>query len=71
MTSEASIEVRPEDGDNVRIRLDRPGVSAVSYVGDAEELIRYICAAAGFEVEDFTNGLGITFPDGDDEESLV
>lgn len=34
----------------VRVRLDRPGVSAVSYVGEAEDLIRRIADAAGLDV---------------------
>jgi hypothetical protein len=39
-----------ENPDLVKIRLDRPGVAAVSYTGDAYEIIKDIAAAAGLEV---------------------
>lgn len=49
-----TFEVKPDPSDDseyaVRIRLDRPGVAAVSYTGDAYDLIKQIADAAGLEV---------------------
>jgi hypothetical protein len=51
MTSTATFDiVQEEEPGIVRVRLDRPGVAAISYVGDAEELIRRIADAAGLTV---------------------
>ena len=47
----ASFDVNPEEEPGVvRVRLDQPGVAAISYVGDAEGLIQRIATAAGLEV---------------------
>lgn len=52
--SDATIEVKSagdaENPDLVRVRLDRPGVAAISYVGDAYEIIELVADAAGLEV---------------------
>jgi hypothetical protein len=49
--STATFDATREDDGQVKIRLDRPGVAAVSYTGDPRELIQRIADAAGLTVQ--------------------
>lgn len=50
MAGEATFEARVEDDGQVRLRLDRPGVAAVSYTSDPRWLIEQIAEAANLDV---------------------
>jgi hypothetical protein len=63
MTTTATFDATREDDDQVKIRLDRPGVAAVSYTGDPIDLIRRIAEAAGYAVvDDGENAVRVSWP---------
>lgn len=46
MADGATFDVHLEDDGRVKLRLDRPGVAAVSYTGDPREIIDRIASTA-------------------------
>ena len=49
--SEATIEIRDMEEGRVKIRLDRPGVAAVSWTGDVDELLDEIARVMDLTIE--------------------